>query len=439
MRNGTKLLLAVIVIPAAIYGGIKFTIHRNVKSGLEELTRVAAPYVSIRYGKIDSSLDGSVVIHDVRLQPTGLTDTVPIDEIEIKMSGLGALLTARRQIDAGDHPEIERVTMRGLSLDLRSAMMSSLDTLIGTLVDSGNIPRGRHCGDIHYFGPRTYRRLGYDTLVMDIAVGEVREAFINRLTLQVDWRARDLAELETRIVLGGIPGNLKAPSATLDPQVVSVKAVYRDRSYVERVKTLCAEASGVSTDEYVRLVSEDDETFAATWGVTPGPGLRNAWRRFLEKPGMVQIESRPADGLDPRNLALYKPQDLVAMLNLSLTVNDEAVTDLSVGEAIRMPAREAPAATPQAPATVQPVIATPASLAPATVSSAQPAYHPVALDVLPQHIGRKLKLHVPGRVHEGILVGLDQKSVTIARQYRGSGTMTYKVPRARIGEAEVLY
>lgn len=446
LLRGKKLLVLLVLLPLAVYGGIKFYVHRTVKNGLEQLTQAAAPFVSIRYGKIDSSLTGSITVRDVQFQPTGLTDIIPVDEIEIRLSGPGALLTARNRIEAGENPEVERVTLRGLSLDLRSSMMSSLDALIGTMVDSGNFPREQHCGDIRYFGPRAYRRLGYESLVMDIAVSEQREPFLNRLTLNIDWRTRDMAQLETSVVLTGIPGNLKkAKAGELDPQVASFKAVYRDLSYTERVKKLCAEAGGISVEEYVRLITEDDAALAASWGAIPGPGLRDAYRRFIEKPGEVRVEAKPADGLDPRNLALYKPQDLISMLNLNLQVNGEPVTDLSIRSASNAPAGAAPEPGQQAgvdaPTAGSPDAVTPPA-APAVAQPQkppQPGYREVSFDELPQHIGRKLRLHAPDRVHEGILVELDQKSVTIARQYRGSGSMTYKVPRNGIRKAEALF
>jgi hypothetical protein len=442
MTSGKKLLLALILLPVAAVLGIKGYIAYNTKKTLEQLTAMAAPFVSIRYQGVSSTLGGSVSIEDVRLQPVGLTDVIPLEEIRIDTPGLGYLLSARSRLESGEYPERLQLRLRGLGLDLVSPMMSGLEQFLATAADVTGMRAMPHCGGLRYLGPRQYRQFGYETLVMDITLGYQLEKLLDRTVIKFDWITRDMASLESTITLAGGAAALK-PGAGAAPQVSQVRAVYRDLSYMDRIKRYCAEASKISVEDYVRAETEQDDTaYAGSWGFVPGPGLRAAYRQFLEKPGEVVVEARPADGLDPKNLALYKPEDMIAMLNLSVQVNGTPVTDLS----FRADAtREKPAATgeqaapqPELAATSPPAAAPERASAAPAVPAEAPGYRSVNLATLPQHIGRELRVTAAGKMRDGILAEVHGGNITLERPYAG-GRMTFKVPLSHISKVEVLF
>lgn len=428
MSHGKKLVLILILAPAAVYLGLKGYIHHNVKVALEQLTTVAGPFVSIRYGGIRSSLDGSFTIENIKLQPTGMTDVFPIRELTVETPGLGFLLSAKSRLASGDFPDRLRLVINGLNLDLSSPMMSSFDSLLGAVAASRPAATRRHCGGAQIFGPREYRKLGYETLDMDIATGYQMDKNLGRIVVTVDWRTRDMARLESTLTFSGREAMFR-PGATERPQLTAVQATYTDLSYLDRVKRHCAEADGVSVDDYVRAVSADDSEFIAVWGFAPGPGLREAYRQFVQKPGEFRIEAHPADGFDPRSLALYKAKDIPAMLNLTLHVNGTPVTDLSISEAV--PAAAATGDREAAPA------GSPAGkvLPPAPEP---PGYRRVTPETLAQYIGRDVRVRSGGQQREGVLTEVAANVITVERRY-GAGNMAFKVPIKQISQVEVLF
>lgn len=429
MSHGKKLLLILILAPAAVYLGLKGYIHHNVKAALEQLTTAAGPFVSIRYGGIRSSLDGSITVENVKLQPTGMTDVIPIRELTIETPGLGFLLSAKSRLANGDVPDRLRVALTGLNLDLSSSMMSSLDSLRSAVAATRPASGRAHCGGVRTFGPSEYRKLGYETLDMDIATGYQLDKNLGRIVVTIDWRTRDMARLESTLTFSGREAMFR-PGATERPQLTAVQATYTDLSYLDRVKRYCAEADGVSVDDYVRAVISDDSEFIAVWGFAPGPGLREAHRQFVQKPGEFRIEAHPGDGFDPRSLALYKPQDIPAMLNLTLQVNGTPVTDLSL--------TEAPPAPATAPGDHQPASATPSRTVAAPPAPEPPGYRRVKPETLAQYIGRAVRVRAGGQQRQGVLAEVAANVITIERRY-GAGNMAFKVPIKQISLVEVLF
>ena len=66
------MLLAALLLPFAVVLGIEVPSRYNVK---------AEPYVSIRSQGRAASLTGAISIENVKLQPVGLTEVIPIEEI----------------------------------------------------------------------------------------------------------------------------------------------------------------------------------------------------------------------------------------------------------------------------------------------------------------------------------------------------------------------
>jgi hypothetical protein len=218
--------------------------------------------------------------------------------------------------------------------------------------------------------------------------------------------------------------------------------------------------------------------YATRFGLVAGPGLRQAYRDFLIKPGELRVQGRPTPALDFATLPMLRPEEIVARLNLMMSVNGKAVTDLSVATARppELPAAQSPrapqshasasqsaaaapqsrAAAPEVRATAPvatitprppdaasvgrplpeapPAVATPA-VPPASTTS---QFRAVPAADLAQHVGKLVRIHLSqGATHEGRLLPTLDGNARLERRLQG-GAITITIPLGTIESVEVL-
>ena len=120
-----------------------------------------------------------------------------------------------------------------------------------------------------------------------------------------------------------------------------------------------------------------------------------------------------------QTLRSFKPEEIVSMLNLRVSVNGKAVTDLSM-----MPVRSTPTRPAPSPAA-----------APGFVASEFRAVPTADLD---RHIGKTVRVHLThGGTREGQLLQVLDGMARVMRRLPG-GTMTLAIPLRQIERIEVL-
>jgi hypothetical protein len=98
-----------------------------------------------------------------------------------------------------------------------------------------------------------------------------------------------------------------------------------------RMTDHCARARGSDRETYLSdLVAESDAAFVASFGVVPGPGLREAIARYLRQPGEVKVVLRPDTELAVAPNVRHSLQYWIDAAGLALYVNGQLVEDLSV-------------------------------------------------------------------------------------------------------------
>ena len=241
--------------------------------------------------------------------------------------------------------------------------------------------------------------------------------------------AREMAALQTEFTLLGAPGTWK-----LAPNLDKARLVYKDLSYSDRLKKYCAKAGNITEAAYVDAeVNKPDAAFRSQWGFVPGPGLRAAYRQFLEKPGELIVEARPG-GIDPRALQFYRPEDVLAQLNLQARVNGTAISDLSfMRQTASAPAvASVPASAERAFEPSPEKVVTPTA-----AHTVRGEYRAVRVGDLNKHIGKQVRISLPkGVVREGTLTEALPNLVTVARDY-GRGDMKFEVLVKQVEKAEV--
>lgn len=433
--DGRKLIAAVVLVPLVLYGGGTAYVHHKVSKQFDELKTTAAPYATLQRGAIGVTLwKGQVAIADISIQPTGFTDVVRIDEFSIEAGNPLALLGMSEPL-TGSPPDHARFAVRGLAFDLNGPMAKMADKF---LAQAGGAARPMdHCGGMAETVFSQYRKLGYDRLVTDFSTAYETDRRTRNVRMQIDGQTRDMGSFRIDAELAGAAAGAAKPAGE---RLVSVRGRYRDTSYIERLKRHCTEVSGLGEAEFIEAeVAHLSDTLYDKWGTGLGPGLRAAYRDFLARPGEVRVEARPRDSFDASMLALLGPPDLVQMLDMTLSVNDVAVADLSFDVNAKPVPRKAvvdnevgdqSAAMPTAAAPAAPVRAE---------RDVGDGFRPVKVAELSQHLGRNVRVQAVGAAaREGILAEVQPAAIVIERRYAG-GAMTVRVPVEQIRQVEVRF
>jgi len=74
-------LIGLILLAGSGYGGAKAVIHYQVSDAVETAVMVTAPYASVEYSGISSTLSGELTIDDVRIQVSGYRDEIFIGSV----------------------------------------------------------------------------------------------------------------------------------------------------------------------------------------------------------------------------------------------------------------------------------------------------------------------------------------------------------------------
>lgn len=436
--DGRKLIAAVVLVPLALYGGGTAYVHHKVSNRFDELKTTAAPYATLQRGAIGVTLwNGRIAIADISVQPTGFTDVVRIGEFAVEAGGPLALFGLSRRLAGSTAPDSARFAVRGLTFDLGGQLAKTADKFLAQAATA--MRPMDHCGGATFMGFAQYRKLGYESLVTDFSTDYETDRRTGNLRMQVDGLTRDMGSFRIDAELARAAPGGSAPAGERG-RLVSMRGSYRDTSYVERLKRFCTEASGLSEPEFIEAeVAHLSDTLYDKWGTGLGPGLRAAYREFLAKPGEVRLEAHPRDNLDASMLALLGPPDLVQLLDMTLTVNDEAVADLSFDVNARPSPRAAVAvaAPDQAPSSVPTAMA---RSAPARAGQ-EPGdgFRAVPVAELSQHLGRQVRVQAVGAVErEGVLAEVLPAAIVVERRYR-SGAMTVRVPVEQIRRVEVRF
>lgn len=414
-----KPVVGLVLFVAAVIGGATLYIRFKVTTAIEDAITAMSPVAEMRYAGVAVTLGGTIRVEDIEIRPRAFNDRLRVEGITLETPGLWFLLTGPKKLRDGELPEHLRATVRGLAFNLDGPMAETFDRFIAMTIQSSGAPPLSNCGSVRYFDFNAYQRLGYQSLVLDVSLGYRFEKGGGPLRITTEWRMRDLGRATVNLDFVGAPSNLRRAMA-IQPLLRAFDVLYQDLSFTDRLKRYCAQASGMTIEQYIEAeVNRNAAAYQALWGFVPGPGLRQAHREFLTKPGEVRLHGTPSMELDMETLRLFKPEDIVSMLNLSVSVNGKAVTDLSMTSVTSTPAR--PTLSPTA--------------APAAATS---EFRAVPATDLAQYLDKTVRLHLAhGTIREGRLVQLLDGMARVERRFPG-GTMTLGIPLRQIERVEVL-
>ncbi|MCB1820287.1 MAG: hypothetical protein KDI73_01730 [Candidatus Competibacteraceae bacterium] len=439
MRKFMIILATITAVLVLMAGGIWGYLWYSTQQQVQQLVAAAEPFAEISYDGISVSPTGSVGVKQVKIIPNLIDDVISIGAIRLNAPNILALLNARRQLSQRELPQALSLSIRQLELPLHGDLLGAkapspsertpfddLDTL--------------GCGPVAHFGGAQWEEMGYDSFISNMDMGYQLAAAENRINLQVSNNTRDWASLYLDIgfALNTLSTSITQLAASLTPKVASLNIVLQDDGYNTHRNNYCAGKAGKSVDAYiadhVRLVVER----LRANGVNLGPGLIAAYQRYLTDGRQITITANPPAPIDPAELQFYKAEDVVKLAGLTVKVNDEVVTDLSVDwdaaqvtQALgigrqRTPRTEEPEET-IAPAAPKPVVI-------------EKSFHTTPVSQLNQYVGKIARLKTStGANYLGKLEAISKAGTVRITIRRSGGTATLSLRGEDITKAEVLY
>jgi hypothetical protein len=433
MRKLMNVLFVVLIAAILIAGGVGGYLWYSTKQQADQIVMMAQPFAEISYGGIVLSPTGSTGVKQVRIMPHFVNDVITIGTIQLNAPNILALLDIRRHLSQGKPPPALSLSFHDVELSLHGGLLGPAPSQVQHVSPFDNLD-ALGCGPVTRFSGAEWQEMGFERFVGNLEVGYRLDAARNRLELRVDSHTRNWAALNLDIGLAVAT----SPQSVMDlasftPQLASLRFVLRDDGFNALRNNYCAVKAGKTIPDYiadhVRLVAER----LRANGIALGPGLLEAYRRYLTEGGHLTVVANPPVPIDPAELQFYAAEDVVKLLGLTLQVNETAVADLSiawdaakVAEALGSEARPEPDVVETPPVRQQPVIV-------------RQDYHPTPVGELGRHVGRNARLQTTtGARYLGRLDAVAEGVVRITIR-RSGGTVTLSLRAGDITAAEVVY
>lgn len=430
---GIIVLVALVLIAGGAWGYLWY----NTKQQVDQIALMAKPFADISYGGIDVSPAGSVGVNRLQILLNAINDSITIGSVRLNAPNMLALLNARRQLGKGQLPEALSLSVQQFEIPLDGGILGA-----GSRTAAHRSPfddlEALGCGPVLSFGGTEWLEMGYNNFIGNMSVGYRLSSARNLLEFQIDSNSRDWATINVDIgfATSAPVSSVFELATSLTPKLAKLDVALRDDGFNQRRNTYCAAKAGKPVEAYiadhVRLVVERLNAN----GVYPGPGLVEAYRRYLTEGGQITIAASPPTPIDPAELRFYKPEDAIKLAGFAVKVNDKAVSDLSLTWDSAKVAR-ALGAEPEAAPESDKTDAT-ASTVPQTVVI-QKAFHPISAGELGRHVGKIAKLKTANNSqYRGKVDSVAEGVVQITIRKPG-GSATLSLRASEITEAQVLY
>ncbi|HRD67721.1 MAG TPA: hypothetical protein PKY50_16370 [Candidatus Competibacter sp.] len=437
MRKLKTIAVTIFVVLVLIAGGIGGYLWYSTKQQVDQIVTMAKPFAEISYGGIEVSPAGSVGVNKLKIMPNFVNDSVAIGAIRLNAPNILALLNVRRQLGNGQLPETLSLSLDRLEIPLDGGLLGAHSKKDAQRTPFDDLD-ALGCGSINSLGGTEWQEMGYHNFVTDMKIGYRLNPARNALEFQMDSNTRDWATLNMDIgfAISAPASSMIELATSLTPKLAKLNVAIHDDGFNQRRNKYCAAKAGKAVDAYiadhVRLVAERLNAS----GIYPGPGLVEAYRRYLTEGGQVIIAATPPAPIDPAELRFYKAEDAIKLAGLTLKVNEKAVTDLSVSwDAAKL--TQALGVEPESEPEPAGTVAVPATVQPAT--TIRKTYHPIQVGDLSQHVGKIAKIKTTtGAQYKGQLDAFVEGIVKITIRKPG-GSVTLSLRSNDITDAQVLY
>ncbi|MCP3870460.1 MAG: hypothetical protein GY703_20695 [Gammaproteobacteria bacterium] len=331
MVKAKTLVLVLFVAVAAGYGLTKAYIYYKVKSELDNMVRIAAPFMEISYGDIGSDLKGALSVRKLDFLFLSGGETMQIESVELRGSGPEFLYQLAAGFGGLNQPDNVTVNLLGVSVPADQNFSSGLGFSGMDDTESGIPYQTEPCTLGGILNNRGMEALGTSTLVADVTFSYSLDRKKDNVQVFLDSQVDDISSFSIEMNLNNLPRPGAVMMGSL-PKLGKFELQYRvEPKYATRMLAHCAEQAGKSPEDFVEsLFDLSEQQFASNLGAVPGPGIQETLRTLVAEGGDIQLTADPNIPFDPIELATYQPEEMLQKLGLEMSLNDKPVKDLSI-------------------------------------------------------------------------------------------------------------
>lgn len=322
-----KKVFVLILLVAAIVGGVKGFIYYKVTTQLDDAIAQVSPFVLITYEDVSSSLDGEVNVEGVKIKAYGNNLELAIDDVGVKFPDLQTLLFIGDDLKKQRLPEQMKLTVHHMRMDLQH-----LEPYMVLLESQSQQPFQDYtllgCGDLETASPlNVLQQLGYSELDSTLKLGYRWDRASKRFTVDSEVRWHEMTRSAVTVDIDQIAA-LSAAALMSQPELKRISVNIEDEGYNSRLLNHCAAEQNVSKDDFVALHLGMMKTALAEQGISLSERVFDAYRYYLNAEGALMLQMRPGDIQQLANLDLFKPSDIPDLLGLEIHMGDEVIRDL---------------------------------------------------------------------------------------------------------------
>lgn len=315
-----KLVIVVLVLAVVGFFGIKWKLHSDVESGVDMAVLMMKPYVVIEYDGISSTLSGELTIDGVRGRVQGYSDEFSIGRIGIdtpsfltlmKIGDMQSLVMARKDV----LPEYFGVILEGLKMpvdaDYGRKLHAAQITALG--VTDADEP-ANECTGRYGFSPQALVAMGYEEY--DLTFNARFRQDDGQYGVEIHSGSANMWDVDATLLLAGDMTRELAMGPGYRPKLAEMEIVYNDRSLKDRVSAYC-QRLGLSPEAALEAQVDAFRYVGSQVGIEFDEYVMDPYRQYLGGKSTLVVTAKPVDPVPLSSLALYKPSDVPALLQLS--------------------------------------------------------------------------------------------------------------------------
>jgi hypothetical protein len=315
MKN---LVVTVILVGVLGYFGAKFYLHHEVSTNLDATLDMIRPFADIQYDGVSSTMTGELSVDGISARFGMYKDRVDIDKVSIITPGFWYLLNLGDLGSSGGVPELPEsfgFAIDGLRADVSDDFMKALAKAARDSAPEADVNDiGANCVGKYGFSMDTLRRLGYDDVVMSMAMGYRQDG--GRLLVDISADIEDMYGMQIDLTLDGTITPEAVARGTFRPRMIDGRLEYEDYSLIERTRAHCR-SEGLTDDEIMAAELDAFQAAGIESGIAFDEYVMIPYQKFLSGGSKFVLTASPNEPVSLSQIDLYKPEDVPALLNLS--------------------------------------------------------------------------------------------------------------------------
>ena len=319
MRN---LIIWAVLLGGIGYGGAKFYLHHKVESGMDSAVMMMAPYADVSYKGVSSTVSGKLTVNGVRARIKGFNDEIRIDRFGIDTPSFLTLMelgdmASGLQSSKGHMPDYIGFVIEGLHMPVNADYFETLYEFGISMISPSDIDDSAvQCTGKYGFSPDTLAELGYREQVVSMAM-YLRQAPGN-FAIEISANTADMWDIDAEMQFAGDMQVEMAKGPMARPKLSSLQFEITDRSLNQRVRDHCRDR-GLSDAQILQAQLDALEFFGDSNGIVFDDYVVTPYKEYLAGKPTLLVTARPNEPLNLTQIALYKPSDVPALLNLEAT------------------------------------------------------------------------------------------------------------------------